>query len=361
MSQDNQRTNVTYKHNPPAPKKKMKKGKKAVLVVLFSILGLLLAIAITFIVMIFMGKSALVDGNQTGLDVSSPSFAETNDDIVTYKGHKYKYNKNMSSTLFMGIDKRTAEATGIVGEGGQADALFLMALNTESGKSTLFNISRDTMADINIYDHLGQFIGTENKQICLAYAYGDGKQTSCENTAVAVSRMFYGMPINAYVSIDLDALNVLNDGVGGVDVTVLEDLTALDPALAKGKKVTLKGNQVEHYVRTRDTKDVNANSQRMKRQQQFVNSFIQKTIQKTKQSITFPLDLYNQIDDYMVTNIDPAKISYFSYNLLSHGFTDSDMVTVPGKAAMGKEYAEFTVEQEPFYEMILSTYYQQID
>lgn len=361
MNQDNIKADTTTHIDTKPQKKKMKTGKKVTLIVLFSILGILLAIAVTFIVMIFMGKNALLDNNETGLDISTPSFVEIKDDIIYYNGHKYKYNKNMTSTLFMGIDKRSLEDTGNVGEGGQADALFLMALDTETGKPTVFNISRDTMTDINVYDSLGQFVRTENKQICLSYAYGDGKQGSCKNTAVAVSRMFYGIPINSYVSIDLDAISILNDEVDGIELTVLEDLTETDSALIKGKKVTLIGDQAETYVRTRNMKDVDANNQRMKRQQQYVTAYIQKTIDKTKESLSLPLDLYNCMEDYMVTSIDPAKVSFFAYTFLSNGFTPSDMVTVPGTVAMGKDYAEFTVEQEPFYEMILDTFYQQID
>ena len=36
----------------------------------------------------------------------------------------------------------------------------------------------------------------------------------------AVSRLFYGMPVAAYAALDLDAIAVLTDAVGGVEVTV---------------------------------------------------------------------------------------------------------------------------------------------
>lgn len=342
-------------------KKKMGKGKKAALIILLSILGLLVAIAATLTTMIIMGQNALLNSNNTGLEISAPSFAEIQDNYVIYKGQKYEYNKNMTSTLFMGVDKRNkSEYSGIAGEGGQADAIFLMALNTENGKPTLISISRDTMVDVNYYDTLGQFTGTKKSQLCLAHSYGDGKEKSCENTAVSVSRMLYGIPVNSYAAIDLDSLSVLNDAIGGVTVNVLEDLTAYDSAMKKGETVTLHGDQAETYVRSR-AKTLESNNLRMDRQKQYITNYMQKALSMTKNDIGLPLSLYNAADDYMVTNIDASKVSYFAYMFITNGFSAEDIVTVPGNVTMGEQYAEFNVNQEEFYEMILDIYYTKID
>ena len=40
----------------------------------------------------------------------------------------------------------------------------------------------------------------------------------------AVSRLFYGLPIHGYCSVNMEAIPIINDIVGGVDVTVLETL-----------------------------------------------------------------------------------------------------------------------------------------
>ena len=172
---------------------------------------------------------------------------------VTYQGEKYVYNEDLVSILFLGVDKEAFEEGGTVGDGkaGQADALFLLVLDTKTGKSRLIAISRDTMTDVNVYSDLGNFIGTEKLQLCLAYTYGDGKEKSCENTVRAVSRLFYGMPVAAYAALDLDAIAVLTDAVGGVEVTVTKDLTIQDPSLKEGERKVLTGEQAQWYVRSR--------------------------------------------------------------------------------------------------------------
>lgn len=69
-----------------------------------------------------------------------------------------------------------------------------------------------------------RILGTEKQQICLSYSYGDGKESSCENTVNSVQRLFYNIPINTYFSLDLDGISALNDSVGGVDVVSPETI-----------------------------------------------------------------------------------------------------------------------------------------
>ena len=52
------------------------------------------------------------------------------------------------------------------------------------------------------------------------------------------------------MSINLSAISVLNDAVGGVNVQVIGDLTSVDPTLKEGANVTLLGGQAETYVRS---------------------------------------------------------------------------------------------------------------
>ena len=56
----------------------------------------------------------------------------------------------------------------------------------------------------------------------LAYAYGNGKDTSCQYMVDAVSRLFYGIPVNGYAAFNMETIAALNDAVGGVTVTIPE-------------------------------------------------------------------------------------------------------------------------------------------
>lgn len=345
-------------------KKKMSKGKKVVLIVGLTILGLLLAIAITLITMLTIGKNQLVNNNDTGLDITTPSWVEESDGYVVYNGHKYEFNKNITSTLFMGVDKRSfSNSDDFASDSGQADALFLFSLDTTTGKPSLISISRDSMVDINTYDTKGDFLGTKNNQICLAYSYGDGKEESCRNVAVAVSRMFYGIPINSYVAIDMDAIGVLNDAIGGVPVTIKQndDVTFLDPSMSAGSTLTLTGAQAEIFVRQRNGESVETNNNRIQRQKQYLASYMQKALAMTKKDLSTPVNIFNAAKDYTFTDINVPKVSYYAYSLLNTSFTEGDIISVPGQVKMGDAYVEFYPDKEKFYEMILDTYYTKID
>ena len=84
------------------------------------------------------------------------------------------------------------------------------------------------MVDVNVCDSAGKFLGTERLQICLAHAYGDGAESSSENLKLSVSRLLFGIPINAYFTLDLDAISILNDAVGGVTVDVIDDVLSFN-------------------------------------------------------------------------------------------------------------------------------------
>lgn len=76
-----------------------------------------------------------------------------NGNYIFYNGHNYRYKDSMTSILFMGVDKdELGTVKNVVGTGGQADALYLIAIDTDNGVTTTFQISRNTMVDIDLYN-----------------------------------------------------------------------------------------------------------------------------------------------------------------------------------------------------------------
>lgn len=234
---------------------------------------------------------------------------------------------------------------------------FFLCWITKTGKSRLIAISRDTMTDVNVYSDLGNFIGTEKLQLCLAYTYGDGKEKSCENTVRAVSRLFYGMPVAAYAALDLDAIAVLTDAVGGVEVTVTKDLTIQDPSLKEGERKVLTGEQAQWYVRSRLVEEkeatADANSDRIERQKQYLAAFGGKAAEQFRKNPLFLLTLYQKIKDFSVTNLSAAEVTYLGTLLFRGGFQDAGILSIKGEASMGETYAEFHVDEQAMYEMVL--------
>ena len=67
----------------------------------------------------------------------------------------------------------------------------LLVLDTDANTVQIIQLNRDTMTDVPWLDVLGKYGGTEYKQLCLAFNYGDGGASSCKNTWNAVSGLIF--------------------------------------------------------------------------------------------------------------------------------------------------------------------------
>lgn len=333
-------------------KKKMKTWKKVLLSIVCTLLGLILVVTGSIAFLIYKGGQEMV---KTDYAISSPEGVESknNGQYVIYNGETYEFNENMTNILVIGTDKRNSNDINENGTGGQADVLILAAVDTSTGEITLINISRDTMTDVDSYSAGGAYIGTEVEQICLSYAYGDGNETSCENTVNSVKRLFYNIPINTYLAFNLDGIAVINDSVGGIDVTSPETINEF----TEGETYHLMGDSAESFVRSRNHETADANSLRMKRQQIYLTSFINKVIEQTKKDFSTPLNLFNLSSDYTCTNLNASKVCYLAEIAVTGGGLSIDMTTVPGEVKMGETHAEFYVDEDAFYELFLDVFY----
>lgn len=339
-------------------KKKIFNWKKALIITVSSLLALILIVVGSVFLLINKGKGELYEDE---IHIMQPDNIETQiqDDgqYIVYNGETYKYNSNITSMLFMGVDKREMEEVDVSGTGGQADVIVLMAIDTQKDKMTMVSIPRDTVTDVAVYSIGGMYIGMEKEQLCLAYAYGDGKEKSCQNVLSSVQRMFYNVPIKSYFALDLDGVVAMNDAVGGVDVVSPETIENF----AEGESYHLEGNDAERFVRARRHDIVDANLLRMERQKTYATSYINKIIEETKQDITTPVDIFNASSPYSCTNLNPSKISYLASELVMGNGMSIEMKTVEGSLTQDEEgYALYNIDEKAFYELFLSVFYEKM-
>ena len=162
---------------------------------------------------------------------------------------------------------------------GQADAVMVLAANLDTGKVTAIGIPRDSMVEVG--EFMGsEFTGMSTMQLCLAFAYGDGGETSSQYTTAAVSRVLYNMPVNNYVSLDMDSVGELANAVGGVPVTPLQSIPGTN--IVKGQDTVLFGSNALKYIQWRDTSVLNSSLDRQARQSQFVQAFCKEAFAQAK-------------------------------------------------------------------------------
>ncbi len=331
------------------------------------ILALLLIALIAFLIMRGVGMKKLT--NYESMDMTAPVIDNAgihlndNGKNVFYKGKEYSFNEDITSIMCIGVDRDELGVDSTLGTGGQGDALFLIALDTDTGETTVIGVPRDIVTDIGIYSSTGEYMRTEKHQLCLAYAYGDGRKTSCLNTVTAVSRLFYQLPINSYFSINLSAIATLNDAVGGVKVTMIDD-SFYDTDLVhhfKGEVLTLRGDNARKYVQQRDVNRLESSSERMQRQINYLNAFTSKALAKTKKDLKTPLKLMDIVNNNSETNLDASTITAFASCLVTNGVSEVDFTNVPGHLESDGTYAQYVVDESKLYEMILDIYYTPVE
>ncbi len=345
--------------------------KKLLIVLAIILAALILLSAIGVGVFYILKENGLSQLTNTDVSMTAPVIenagvsVDNSKNNITYNGVTYAYKDDMTSILCMGVDKKGDDGLGlrddIVGTGGQADALYLVALNTKTGETDVIGISRDIYSDISVYTTDGQYAGVERAQLCLAYAYGDGREKSCENTVNAVKRLFYNLPINSYFAMDLTAIGDLNDAVGGVEVTITDYYIhhGVGYEWYPGDVVTLRGVEARWYLQYRDVTELNSSVDRMNRQLAYLEKFGQNAISMTKKDLTTPVTLFNIVKDYSVTNLNASKISALGYTVATSG-AELDFKSVPGEVIHNGEYAEFVVDEQGMLELILDVYYEPI-
>lgn len=280
---------------------------------------------------------------------------------VFHNGEIWQYNEDIMTFLCLGVDSRSGVTDEKVpGKGGQADAILLIVADPHKESIQVINVSRDSMTDIELYDTDGGYAGTEKKQLALQYAYGDGRVSSCELMEKAVSELFYGIPIHGYVALDMDSIPTLNDSVGGVTVTVPEDMTKYRSEWAEGAEITLKGNDALLYIREReeDSAELGSNFRRIERQKQYLSAFVSKLKEKTKNDVTFPITLYGKVQKHMVTSLSVDEMTYLATTLLGYDFSMDNITGLAGEMAMGEKNEEFYVDDEALRTLIIETFYE---
>lgn len=298
---------------------------------------------------------------ESDAEESAVPTVELEEGQIFHNGEIWQYNEDIMTFLCMGVDSRNGITDEKVpGKGGQADAIMLIVADPHKEQIQIINVNRDSMTDIEIYDTDGGYAGTEKKQITLQYAYGDGRVGSCELMEKAVSELFYGIPIHGYAALDMESIPTLNDSVGGVEVTVPEDMTKYKSGWSEGAQITLKGSDALLYIREREDEsgELGTNIKRIERQKQFLSAFVNKLKEKTKNDLTFPITLYSKVQKHTVTSLSVDEMTYLASTMLGYDFSMDNILSLTGEMAMGEKNEEFYVDDEALRTLIIETFYE---
>lgn len=286
---------------------------------------------------------------------------EAEQGVVEINGKKYVPKKNIEVYLFIGVDSLdVVKEAEDYGESGQCDFLVLMVRDLSDGTYKTLSINRNTITTVKSIDLDGSYLGESEVQIALAHAHGNGLEDSCENTVDAVSNLLYGQEIDGYAAVNMGAISIINNMVGGVTVTIEDDFSLVDETLVMGETITLNDEQAVHYVHDRWYVGDETNENRMKRQSTYMDALKPMLIQKIHEDSSFPLDLYEALQDYMVTDITSQKFSKLA--LLVADEKDEGELSIEGTTDLDDTgYATFEVDEESLGEVVAELFYKEYE
>lgn len=282
---------------------------------------------------------------------------------VNYNGQMYRYNKDMLTILILGIDSNDPvpevnENTNYL-KGGQSDAIFLFTMNPHDKTISVVAVNRNTMTDIDMYDKDNNYVKTVKAQLCVQHGYGDGNELSCERAEKTVSELLYNLPIHGYVSMRLGAIWLLNEAVGGVEVTLPFDVPEINQSA--GATVRLYGQDAFYFLKYRSLDKFNSASERLEKDKIYLKAFMKQVFESTKSDISYPVKLYQIASSYIVTDISVDEMSYLASELLGYDIEGVKMYSIPGETVMGEKFEEFYVNEVQLKEMLLDVFYEKVD
>ena len=322
-------------------KKSNKQGRPVLLIAI-----LVLVLVFTVSGLLFLGST---DFYPTGATQNVPS------KTIVRDGVEYFPRQDITVILVAGIDEYgKVTSSGSYNNTGEADMVTLLVFNEKEKVLDVLTLNRDTMLEMPILGVGGKPAGTMYGQLALAHTYGTGLEDSGENLRDTVSDFLYGTYIDYYVTMNMDAISILNDAVGGVKVNVTDDFSEIDPSIKKGQMV-LSGQQAVTYVQTRQGLGDQLNTTRMKRHREYMTGFLDAMKKGINSSGSFALDTYEAVDDYVVTDCSTTALTTLVNRLA--GYQLGEVVSIQGENVMGEKYMEYHVDQDALDKVILKFLY----
>lgn len=291
-------------------------------------------------------KAEEMNGSQNGID------------LISYNGKKYKENTSIKSYLFIGVDEREDDFVDeelTPGTAGQADCLILLVLNTDTNEANILQINRNAMTELDIYNELGAVDKTVTGSVCLQYAYCTGGKRSCIAQRKTVEELLFNISIDGYLTMSLPGIADINDALGGVDVTMENDYTWIDPSFTEGSTVHLEGEAATHFVQYRDKSVFNSVQDRMNRQTAYVTSLINSMKNTDGESVAGKISQY--IGSTILTDLKSSELN----ELVKYDYNTDNVLYLPGEMVQGEEYEEYNVDNTELQEMIINLFYTEAE
>ena len=310
------------------------------------------AVLLLVIILLYSGLQIL---EATVLNSGSNAGPAIVSKTITRDGIDYYPRRDITVMMLLGIDQEgPVTDSGTFTNPGASDVAMLLIFDEKNETWSILQLNRDTMLDIPVLGIGGKEAGTIYGQLALAHTYGSGLEDSCINTRKAISNFLGGISIDYYIAMNMDAVTILNDAVGGVTVTVTDDFSEVDPTIKMGE-MTLRGEQALNFVRDRRNVGDQKNASRMERHREYMEGFREALREKLNESTRFVVETYSAVAPYLVSDCPINTLTSMIERYEDYQF--KGVIMPEGENAVGKMYYEFYADEEKLDDLVIELFY----
>lgn len=190
-----------------------------------------------FLILLLVVGGVLAYGYLELRDTTNTIHSDLEEETIKHKSRETEEidlgGQSPFSILLLGID------TGDIGrvDRGRSDTVMVMTVNPNTEKTTLVSIPRDTYTEI-----VGR--GTQDK-INHAYAFGGAAMS------INTVQNFLDIPIDYFVSVNMQGIQQIVDAVGGITVTPSATFNQSGHSFTEGQSTAMNGEMALAYSRMR--------------------------------------------------------------------------------------------------------------
>ncbi len=269
---------------------------------------------------------------------------------ITHDGQEYPLKRNISSLVLIGtdnyIDDSKQVAEDVPYNYNMADFIGVLVFDRKEKTVTPIQICRDSMCEVETR------IGLRRKQITMAHSYGQGREESADRVREALERLMYNVPLDNFMSFTMETVPLLNDLVGGVTITMTEDLP--DLGYSEGETVTLRGQNALRFVRYRDTSLLDDNIRRMSHHRQYLAAFTEAGRDAAAKDQDLAVKAFKLVNKYLCTDLDTDAVTRIVDDLCHYELLP--VLTPEGTYIEGEQFPEYILDEEMLWECVRTVF-----
>ena len=170
-------------------------------------------------------------------------------------------------------------------------------------------------------------------------------------------------------AVSFNAISVITDRLGGIEVVVPDDMTEYNKAYVQGSTQTLTGKNVVNYLRYRQYNTLGSPTTRLERQKAFMRVAMGRVMQEVKANPVFVKDIYESLRSYMNTDISVDEAVYIASKALDCTLAEQSFYQLTGvdKAEYfirdnGRQdfYDDYYIDEDSLQKIMYEVFYKEV-